>query len=142
MHQLWTDGACKGNPGPMGIGMLLLNEKEVIVRQWSRHLGQGTNNIAELMAILEGAKFCVNQKLDKVTLYTDSQYSIGVLSLNWKAKANVELIKEIKNTLAGIKELTFIHVRGHQNVKYNDYVDRLASTAAASKIEHDSNALK
>jgi ribonuclease HI len=49
---VWTDGACTGNPGPAGLGVVIIDGKDH--RELSEYLGQGTNNIAELMAILRG----------------------------------------------------------------------------------------
>jgi ribonuclease HI len=131
-YTLWADGACKGNPGPMGIGMMLMNDNNEIVRQWSKHLGQGTNNIAELTAIKEG--LLAFQPLGgQLLVCTDSQYSIGVLTLGWKAKANVELIRSIILLMKGMT-LTFKHVKGHSGNTANDHVDRLASKAAEGVV--------
>ena len=64
-----------------------------------------------------------------VHILTDSQYTIGVLTKNWKAKANVELIATIKDTLAGVGRYAFTHVRGHAGVALNERADALANQA-------------
>src|SRR5258706_1181175 len=89
--QVWTDGACTGNPGPAGVGVVIIDGKQR--RELSEFLGEGTNNIAELTAILRGLE-AVDDKTRPVVVYSDSEYSIGVLTKAWKAKKNVELIEQ------------------------------------------------
>ena len=100
--ELWTDGACSGNPGPMGIGVVAIDGAKR--REVSEYLGVGTNNIAELTAIeraLDTADTATdNDRHRRMRIYTDSAYSIGVLSKGWKAKANQELVARIKRRLA------------------------------------------
>ncbi|MEM9695263.1 MAG: RNase H family protein, partial [Myxococcota bacterium] len=84
----YTDGACSGNPGPAGLGVVLLFPDRRI--EQSEYLGRATNNVAELTAIFRAlAEVQPDQPL---VIYTDSSYSIGVLRKGWKAKANQELI--------------------------------------------------
>src|SRR5215813_3004784 len=101
----YTDGACWGNPGPMGIGIVLKSgshRKEI-----SEYLGpRGTNNIAELTAI-ERALATIKDRTRPVIVYTDSRYAIGVLSMNWKAKANTELIERIRELTRRFPQVRF-----------------------------------
>ncbi len=128
--EIYTDGACTGNPGPCSYGMLRREGDAYFeVSQW---LGHGTNNIGELWAI----KVAVEELEDrdaKVLIHTDSSYSIGVLSKGWKAKANVSLITEIKGLLADCSDVTFVKVKGHSGLPLNERADRLAVEA----IERD-----
>ncbi len=66
-------------------------------------------------------------------LYTDSQYSIGVLTKGWKAKANKELIAEVRVALDGHPDAKLFHVRGHKGVKLNEVADELAVRAVQSR---------
>lgn len=128
--EIYTDGACTGNPGPCSYGMLRREgDSYYEVSQW---LGHGTNNIGELWAI----KVAIEELEDrgaKVLIHTDSSYSIGVLSKGWKAKANVALITEIKSLLATCDDVTFVKVKGHSGLPLNERADRLAVEA----IERD-----
>src|SRR5437868_12601059 len=81
---VWTDGACSGNPGPAGLGVVVVGDGTG-QREISEYLGEATNNIAELTAILRGL-LAVTDKTRPVIVYSDSAYSIGLLSQNWKAK--------------------------------------------------------
>lgn len=133
---LWTDGACTGNPGPAGAGLVLLDGAER--RERSVWLGQGTNNIAELTAVLEGLRILPDLAGRKLVIHTDSQYVIGVLAKNWKAKANTELIAEIKAELRPLRGVVWRWVRGHQGVELNERCDALGRKAIDARRTTDS----
>jgi ribonuclease HI len=123
---VYADGACFGNPGPAGIGVLLEwkgNTKEV-----SQFLGDGTNNIAELTAIEVALQQVKNRSLP-VRVHTDSAYSIGVLSEGWKAKANLQLIARVQVLMREFDDLKLVKVRGHAGDPRNERVDQLARDA-------------
>jgi len=121
-----ADGACSGNPGPAGIGVLMkygLHEKEI-----SRFIGIATNNIAELEAIRIGLKAVKNRE-KPVRIYTDSSYAFGLLTKGWKAKKNPELIAEIRKLLASFPDIRFYKVKGHAGDPGNERADQLATEA-------------
>jgi ribonuclease HI len=124
--QVWTDGACTGNPGPAGLGVVIIDGKERV--ELSEFLGDGTNNIAELMAILRGLE-AVKDKRRPVVVYSDSAYSIGLLTKAWKPKKNVELIDELRALCRQFSDLRFVKVAGHAGVALNERVDYLARSA-------------
>jgi ribonuclease HI len=126
--QVWTDGACKGNPGPAGLGVVIVDGTER--RELSEYLGHGTNNIAELTAILRGLQE-VKDRARPVYVYSDSQYSIGVLTKNWKAKKNVELIGDLRELCRAFPRLHFVYVEGHAGIPLNERTDELACDAIA-----------
>lgn len=127
---VWTDGACSGNPGPCGIGVVVIDGKEQ--KEISEYLGEGTNNIAELTAILRGLE-AVADKARPVIVYSDSAYSIGLLSQNWKAKANQELVAKLRAKTKEFSDLRFVKVLGHSGVALNERVDYLATSAVARR---------
>ena len=128
---VWTDGACTGNPGPAGLGVVIIDGRER--RELSEYLGQGTNNIAELMAILRGLEE-VQDKSRPVIVYSDSAYSIGLLSKNWKAKANVELVERLRKLVKLFADIRFVKVEAHAGVVLNERVDQLAREAVSRGI--------
>ncbi|HET6611437.1 MAG TPA: ribonuclease H [Kofleriaceae bacterium] len=123
----YTDGACRQNPGPMGIGVVISDAGER--REISEYLGHGTNNIAELTAIARALEVTDEMRQRPLYLYTDSSYAIGVLSKGWKAKANGELIATIRAALEG-RPVTLVKVAGHAGVPDNERADKLATEAA------------
>ncbi len=130
---IYTDGACTGNPGPAGIGVVILDGRER--REISEYLGQGTNNIAELTAI-ERALEAVNPdgRARPVLVHSDSSYAIGLLSKGWKAKANTDLVTRIRGLARNFGDLRFVKVRGHSGVAENERCDELARTAITRRV--------
>ncbi len=125
---IYTDGACTGNPGPMGIGVVILGPPR---QELGEYLGTGTNNIAELTAILRAIEVAPPDR--PLRIHTDSSYAIGVLSKNWKAKANQELIAHIKAAMKGRPRITLVKVAGHAGVPENERCDVLARNAIAGR---------
>lgn len=126
----YTDGACTGNPGPCGLGVVLLDGGKR--RELSMYLGHGTNNIAELTAI-EEALLAADATDRALVIHTDSQYAIGVLSKGWKAKANQELIARIKAALKPFKKLELRYVKGHAGIPDNERADELARASVVAR---------
>jgi ribonuclease HI len=131
--EIWTDGACSGNPGPMGIGVVVIDGAHR--REAGEYLGVGTNNIAELTAIERGVEIATTDPAEtrRLRIYTDSSYAIGVLSKGWKAKANQELIARIKRRLAALPRVEFVKVAGHAGVPENERCDELATGAVLTR---------
>lgn len=130
---VWTvyaDGACSGNPGPAGLGIVLVAPDGKSVEGFE-YLGTATNNIAELTAILRAAELVPTSEL--AYIHTDSQYSIGVLSKGWKAKANQELVANVKRALSGRKNWKLVYVPGHAGVPLNERADELARQAVRTR---------
>ena len=137
MVEIYTDGACRGNPGPGGWGaLLILGERE---RTLSGDEPLTTNNRMELMAViaaLEALKRPVHARV-----FTDSQYvrrGISEWLPNWKAKGwRTADRKPVKNqdlwqrleSLAEPHRIEWHWVPGHAGVPGNERVDRLANEA-------------
>lgn len=135
--EIYTDGACKGNPGPGGWGALLrYNGQEKSLYGAESHT---TNNRMELMAAIKALEAL--KKPCSVDLYTDSQYlrqgMMGWLH-GWKKNGWKNSKKEpVKNAdlwqtldkLASVHQITWHWVKGHSGHKENDQVDELANLA-------------
>jgi ribonuclease HI len=126
---VYTDGACTGNPGPMGIGIVILDGKER--KEISEYLGEGTNNIAELTAILRALERCPRDR--PILLHSDSSYALGLLGRGWKAKANQALVAELRALAGQFPQLRLIKVEGHAGVPENERCDALARQAIATR---------
>jgi ribonuclease HI len=129
--EVWTDGACSGNPGPMGIGIVVIDG--IWREEIGEYLGSGTNNIAELTAIergLEAAAKRLATTSRRVQIHSDSAYAIGLLDKNWKAKANQDLVARIRRKVAAFPAaIEFVKVAGHAGVPENERCDELARVA-------------
>lgn len=135
--EVYTDGSCKpSNPGPAGLGFVIVVDSEVIHSEGC-FLGQGTNNIAEIKAIECALEICKERgyQNEDITIYTDSQYAIGLLSKGWNPKVNIELINSVKDILKDFTELEMKWVKAHNGNKYNELADTLAKSAIDSYME-------
>jgi len=122
---VYTDGACSGNPGPAGIGVVILDGGKR--RELSEYLGTGTNNIAELMAIVRALEEVPRERT--IVLHADSAYALGLLGKGWKAKANQELVERMRKVAREFRDLRLVKVDGHAGVAENERADELARTA-------------
>ena len=134
---IYTDGACSGNPGPGGWGVLIqLDDKNI---ELSGGDNETTNNRMELMAAIKALEEINNDY--KINLYTDSNYvKDGITSWisNWK-KNNWKTAnkKEVKNKDLWIrldaaiegKDISWIWVKGHAGNAGNEQADYLARSA-------------
>ncbi len=137
--EIFTDGACSGNPGPGGWGTILrYNGKE---KELSGGEAKTTNNRMELKAVIEGLKAL--KEPCQVVLTSDSQYVCNGINKGWAAKwkknnwiksdktkaKNPELWDELLSLLE-IHKVEIVWVRGHNGHDENERCDRLAVTAA------------
>ena len=138
---IYTDGACRGNPGRGGWGAVLVyNGRE---KELSGGERETTNNRMELTAAIESLKML--KEPCEVTLYSDSKYLIDAITkgwvYSWKAKGwrkadkspalNVDLWEEVL-ALLEIHKVTFVWVKGHDGHAYNERCDKLATGYADS----------
>ena len=124
----YTDGACSGNPGPAGSGMVVI-APDGKIHEGFEYLGvSSTNNVAELTAILRALE-AIPKDAESVAIHTDSKYAIGVLTQGWKAKANQELIAKTRAVLAARSNVRLVYVPGHSGVPMNERADELAREA-------------
>lgn len=126
---VYTDGACTGNPGPMGIGVVIVDGSggKATRKELSEYLGHGTNNIAELTAIKRALEECPRDR--PVVVHSDSSYALGLLGKAWKAKANQELVAEMRSLAKQFSDVRWVKVRGHSGVPENERCDELARQA-------------
>lgn len=132
-HGAWvayTDGACSGNPGPAGCGVVLVSPDGTI-HERAEYLGEATNNVAELMGILRALEW-IPRDSGPIVVRTDSQYAIGVLQKGWKAKANQELVAGTKAAVQS-RRAHLVYVPGHQGVALNERADQLAREAVQTR---------
>ena len=139
MIRLYTDGAWRKKEKAAGGAAVIIYENGKIATTHS-YLGDVTNNCAELRAIKIGLEEVLRSgriKEMQVTVYSDSTYAIGILTQNWKAKANKQLIQEIKAIMAEFSSVEFNWVKGHGKDRYNRLADLLANIAIDQHFGRD-----
>jgi ribonuclease HI len=134
--EVYTDGACSGNPGPGGWGAIL--RYGGVEKELSGYNRETTNNRMELTAAIRGLEAL--KEPCRVKLYTDSQYLAKAINQGWlkswkkngwrksdkKPVLNVELWKQLDSQLT--RHAVTIHwVKGHAQNKYNNRCDALAT---------------
>ena len=143
---IYTDGACSGNPGAGGYcAILIYNGIEKVV---SGGEAETTNNRMELIAVIEGLSAL--KEPCKVNLYSDSQYVINAINENWlndwqQASWKNASKKQVKNVdlwqkllpLISTHIVNFIKVKGHSDNEYNNRCDKIA--VSMYKQDSDTN---
>jgi len=138
--ELYTDGACSGNPGPGGYGAVLqytAPDGTLYEREYSEGFPETTNNRMELMAAIVGLEHLTRPC--EVDLYSDSRYLCDAFNQHWidgwkKADFRRGKKDEVKNIdlwerlLLAMRphRVTFIWVKGHAGHELNERCDRLA----------------
>ena len=132
--EVYTDGSCKPtNPGPAGFGYVILTDGEVF-SAGGNYIGQATNNIAEVKAIEYALKMLksLDYLSENITLYTDSNYAVGLFSRGWSPKVNIELVNSVKELVSCFSNLKFQWVKAHNGNEFNEKADQLAKNAIDS----------
>ena len=133
--EIYTDGACSGNPGPGGWGVVLrYGERE---KELSGGEDQTTNNRMELTAVIKGLEAL--KESCEITLYTDSKYVSDAFNQGWiyawmkkgwkKADNKPVLNKELWQRLYELwkmHDITLVWVKGHADNRYNNRCDEMA----------------
>ena len=122
---VYTDGACSGNPGPMGIGVVVYRGGEIL-KQVSRAIGEGTNNIAEYEAVKAALEEAIILGADAIEVRTDSKLVVQQLSGKFRVKA--PHLREIKKEIDVLAEGLDIHYIWIEREK-NALADKLAKDA-------------
>lgn len=136
--QIYTDGACEGNPGPGGYGVILIYARHC--KELSGGFRLTTNNRMEVYAAIAGLRSL--KEPCKVTLYSDSEYLVKAMTLGWvqrwKAKnwkrnkrekaLNVDLWEQLLVECER-HQVEFVWVKGHAGQPENERCDQLSMNA-------------
>lgn len=142
---LFTDGACRGNPGPGAWAFLVQDASGEVLDESAQALTHTTNNRMEIQAVLEGIVRLVElQKgaAGEIHIFSDSKYVVdGAVSWmpNWKRRGwkkadkktpeNLDLWQRMDELLESLRHYQFHWVKGHAGHPQNEYVDKLANLA-------------
>ena len=133
---LYTDGACSGNPGKGGYGGILIYNG--VEKEYSGYASETTNNRMEITAVIEGLKLL--KEPVELDIYSDSAYVVNAFELGWveswsnngwrtagkKPVQNLELWLQLLDLLSRHK-VTWHKVKGHADNAYNNRCDTLAT---------------
>ncbi|MEM4165819.1 MAG: ribonuclease HI family protein [Candidatus Bilamarchaeaceae archaeon] len=129
MLYVYIDGACFGNPGPMGIGVVIYKNKHKI-KEISEYLGEGTNNIAEYSALIRALEEIKKFGESKALIRTDSQLLANQMSGLYKVKNhNLKILKSKADKLLQGMDVKIEHIPR----EHNTIADNLSKKAIAKE---------
>ncbi|MEE9910883.1 MAG: ribonuclease HI family protein [Deltaproteobacteria bacterium] len=125
--KLFSDGACRGNPGIGGAGAVIIDETDNILWEGSEYLGHCTNNIAEYRALILGLKGALAQGFTKLDVYLDSELLANQINGSYKVKNEglKILMQDVRSLLSSFTSVQVKHVLRCHNAQ----ADRLANRA-------------
>jgi ribonuclease HI len=126
-YRLYSDGACRGNPGIGGAGAVIIDAAGNVVWEGKEFLGHCTNNIAEYKALILGLKGALAQGYNNLEVYLDSELLARQINGSYRVKnGNLkDLMAEIRNLLSVFDSVQVKHVLRCHNIR----ADKLANLA-------------
>lgn len=114
--EIYIDGAASGNPGPAGIGVVVLRDNYP-VKNISEPIGQATNNTAEYTALIWGLQEALIQKAEKIKVNTDSLLLANHLNRKYRIREPhlKVLYNQVIHLLSGFKEIEINYIRRDEN---------------------------
>lgn len=124
---LFSDGACRGNPGIGGAGAVITDEKDEILWEGKEYLGHCTNNVAEYKALILGLKGALSRGFTKIDVFLDSELLANQINGSYKVKneALKILMQEVRSLLSSFQAVQVRHVLRCHNAR----ADKLANSA-------------
>lgn len=140
--EIYTDGACSGNPGPGGYGVVMIYSEHI--KELSGAYDNTTNNRMEIIAAIKGLEAL--KRPCRVTLYSDSQYLVNTMTKGWVEKwrdsnwmrnkseraKNIDLWKRLLE-LVEVHQVKWVWIKGHAANELNNRCDELATKAIKEK---------
>ena len=125
----YTDGGCRGNPGPGAVGILICDASNNELDTYSECIGHTTNNRAEYVAVIKGLPRCAKFTRRRVTVFCDSQLVINQMNGSWRLKDETlrNLCLEIKNLERLFDAVIYTQV--NRNNPFLKKADRLLNEA-------------
>jgi ribonuclease HI len=130
--EIYIDGASKGNPGPSGIGVIIIKDGSII-KEIGRFIGPATNNIAEYTALIHALEEGLLLKADAIRIKSDSELLCRQLNKSYKVKSPniIGLYAQAMRLLEGFKEVSVVHIPREQNAP----ADKLATRAVKEALQ-------
>ena len=132
-YRLYSDGACRGNPGVGGAGAVITDAEDNVVWEGSQYLGHCTNNIAEYKALILGLRGALAAGYKNLDVYMDSELLARQISGSYRVKnENLKiLMQEVRSLMASFDNVAVQHVLRCDNA----HADKLANMAIDSHIQ-------
>lgn len=124
---LFIDGAARGNPGPAGVGVVLLDENKKKIKDFCKFIGEATNNVAEYNALIYGLQEALMLGAKEVVVNMDSELVIQQLKGEYRVRnSNIKpLFGQVVHLMDGFKKIEVNHIAREKNKE----ADKLANKA-------------
>ena len=132
LSRLYSDGACRGNPGVGGAGAVITDAEGSVIWEGKEYLGHCTNNIAEYKALILGLKGALAEGYKNLEVYLDSELLANQINGSYRVKnENLKiLMNEVRGLLTSFDTIQVKHVLRSRN----SHADRLANLAIDTHI--------
>ena len=123
---IYTDGGARGNPGPAGIGAVIMNQDKKVLKNIKKYIGEATNNQAEYTAIKEGLAEALKMNPHEIECFLDSELVVQQLNGKYKVKD-----KELQQLFSQIQDMIFMKFVTFQHIprEQNKLADKLVNEA-------------
>ena len=129
--KIYTDGGARGNPGPAGIGVFIIDQRQQLVFSQSKTIGVATNNEAEYKAFLASLEwlktYVKSTSITKIEWFLDSKLVVEQVNQNWKIKEKrlLKFAQQAWKILSSLDcEFKISHVRREQNKQADALVNK------------------
>ena len=130
--EIYIDGGSRGNPGPAGIGVVILDERGKKIKDIAKYIGETTNNIAEYNALLYGLEEVLIIRADEILINMDSELIAKQLSGDYRVKdSNIKpLFERALNMLKSFKSFEIKHIGREKNKEADKLVNKAINLAS------------
>lgn len=132
---IYTDGGARGNPGPAGIGAVILDEKGEAAAEISEYIGEATNNQAEYKALIAGLIKAKELGALELEVFLDSELVVKQLNREYRVKDKelAPLFLQVYNISLGFKKIIFKHIRRGRNEPADKLVNQALDKAVGAR---------
>lgn len=130
--EIYIDGGARGNPGPAGVGVIVLDESGKKIKDVSKYIGEATNNIAEYSALLYGLEEALILRADEIKINLDSELVAKQITGEYRVKdQNLRpLFERALNMLKSFKNFEVNHIDRSKNKEADKLVNKAINLAS------------
>lgn len=123
---VYTDGGARGNPGPAGIGIVIIDEEKAKRYGFGDYIGETTNNQAEYRALLFALEKSLQQGADEAVCFLDSELVVKQMRREYRVKepSLAQLFLKVWNVAAQYKRISFNHIPRAKNKEADALVNK------------------
>lgn len=135
MVTAYSDGGSRGNPGPAGYGVVIVDEQEAVIAELNGALGHSTNNVAEYEGLLAALRYALEHGHRVLRVRSDSLLLVQQMKGVYRVKhpGLQPLHQEATRLVARFDRVLFEHVRRHLNARADALANRAMDEAARSQ---------